>query len=66
MALQGILQSYLKEFNQRTGELHRILFHSEYSQRGTQHYINFLACIDFMGYNKWTSVYLDSHALFSY
>lgn len=33
MALQGILQPYLKEFNQRTGgELCSILFYSEYSQ----------------------------------
>lgn len=33
MALQGILQSYIKEFNQRTsGELCSILFYSEYAQ----------------------------------
>lgn len=31
MALQGILQSYLKEFNQRTGELCSILLYSEYA-----------------------------------
>lgn len=65
MALQGILQSYLKEFNQRTGELCSILLYSEYAQRGTQHYIKILACI-IMGYNNWTSVYLASHAQFSY
>lgn len=70
MALQGILHSYLKEFNQSTGELCSILFYSGYPQRGAQHYINFLACIDFMGYNKWTSVpqsiWLHMHLFFSY
>lgn len=61
MALQGILESYLKEFNQTTGEL-CILFYSEYSQRGTQHYINFwLALTLWVTINRHQSIWIHMH-----